>query len=93
MPKLLITVATAALLGLGNVAFAGGPMQLTNGQMDKVTAGAASSAIINLEALASGGAAAAAETQVTSATIIQTPSVPPTTLGTVIVTGFSVAVN
>jgi hypothetical protein len=94
MPKFFTIVAAAALLGLASTAFAADPMQLSERQMDTVTAGAASAALINLTALASGSPVAFAETQVTRATITQTPTLfPPTTLGTVFVRGFSVAAN
>jgi hypothetical protein len=52
MPKMSSLVAAIALLGLTGVAFAGQPLKLTNGQMDRVNAG--STAVANAGAIALG---------------------------------------
>lgn len=98
MNKLIAGVATALMLGFAGSAFAAGPVQLTNQQMDHVSAGGVGGVSAMLGALATGSLAAATESQVSLATATQTPTpypgpgVLPTTL-TVLVAGFNAAVN
>jgi predicted lipoprotein with Yx(FWY)xxD motif len=94
MKKLCAALATASVLAMAGPALAADPMQLTNQQMDGVTAGGIGGALINLTALANGTSAAATESQVTFATAIQTPlPAPLPSVLTVQVLGFNAAAN
>ena len=75
-------LATVPLLVAAHFAAAAEPMKLTNAQMDGVTAGSASGALIELSAAASGTPQAFTETAA-EAQIIQTPVVFVTPLGQV----------
>jgi hypothetical protein len=63
MNKLIAAVATVSALGFATAAFAQEPVQLTAQQMDTVTAGAATTGLVTLSALALGGSTAATETE------------------------------
>ena len=99
MKKLTAAIVTVSALALAPAAFAGEPMTLTNQQMDHVTAGATSGALITLLASAFGGEQAVTETSA-AASIVQT-SVPimttvgPITVkaGTALAAGFSLSSN
>lgn len=82
MTKLVAALAAAPLLVAAQLAAAGEPLQLTNAQMDNVTAGSASGALIELSAAASGTPQAFTETAA-AAKITQTPVVFLTPLGPV----------
>lgn len=82
MMKHVAALAAAPLLVAAQLAAAGEPLQLTNAQMDTVTAGSASGALIELSAAASGTPQAFTETAA-EAQIIQTPVLIPTPLGPV----------
>ena len=82
MKKLFAAIAVVPLLGLATAAMAAEPMQLTNSQMDKVTAGSASGALVLLSAMASGTSNALTDTS-GGATIVQSPVVFMTPLGNV----------
>lgn len=80
--KLLGFVAAAALLALAGVANAQDPVKLTNGQLDKVTAGAANNAIpVNAALFANGagggllGGGGINQFSPSTATVTQTSSV------------------
>ena len=93
MKKLLATLAVVPLLGVSGIAMAQEPvhqpMQLSSGQMDTVTAGAAAGVVINLTALASGTGMAATNTTGLG-TILQAPVVYMTPLGNVTLLGGAV---
>lgn len=89
MKKLFAALAVLPLLSISGVAMADQPVPLTNGQMDQVTAGSASGAIITLLATASGTANAATETAAL-ATILQTPVIYPTPFGNVVLSAGAV---
>jgi hypothetical protein len=74
--------AVAALPFLSGAALAGQPVQLSNAQMDGVTAGAAGGILVTLGAEASGTLNALANTQFT-AQILQSPVVITDTFGSV----------
>jgi hypothetical protein len=82
MMKHVAAIAALPLLVAAHVASAGEPLQLNNTQMDAVTAGSASGALIQLAASASGTPQAFTETAA-QAQIIQTPVLIPTPLGPV----------
>lgn len=82
MKKFLATLVVLPVLGLAGAAFAAEPVQLSNSQMDNVTAGAASGALLLLTAAASGTANALTDTA-GAATILQAPVVFVTPLGNV----------
>jgi hypothetical protein len=92
MKHLLATIVAIPLLA-SSVAMAGEPMKLTNAQMDKVTAGSISAAVILLSASAS-GLNALADTRF-QAQIIQVPAGPMNLLrqGTVQVLAQSISAN
>lgn len=99
MKKLFAVLATVSALALAPAAFAAEPMQLSNQQMDTVTAGAVSGALITLIATAMGGEQAVTNT-VAAATITQAPVTIHTTVGnitvnagTVLTAGFSLSSN
>jgi hypothetical protein len=99
MKKLFAAIAVVPLLGLATAAMAAEPVQLTNAQMDKVTAGSASGALILLSAMASGTSNALSQTQA-AATITQSNVVFVTpfgnvslSAGTVLATGASTSAN
>ena len=98
MKKLIAAVATASVLSFAGSAFAAGPVQLTNRQMDHVSAGGVGGVAAQLLAEAAGTLAAATESQVTLASAIQTPTpyAGPGTLTdtlTVLIQGFNAAGN
>lgn len=72
MNKLIAALAAVSMLGFAANAFAGEPVQLTNQQMDSVTAGSISGFVVNLSAFATGGYVAATETK-GAAGIVQIP--------------------
>lgn len=82
MMKPIAAVAALPLLVAAQIAMAGEPQQLSNAQMDTVTAGSASGALIQLSAIATGTPQAFTETA-GQAQIIQTPVLIPTPLGPV----------
>jgi hypothetical protein len=92
MKHLLATIVAIPLLA-SSVAMAGEPVKLSNAQMDKVTAGAISAAVILLAAQAT-GANALADTRF-QAQIIQIPAGPMNLLrqGTVQVIAQSASAN
>lgn len=94
MKKLCAGLAAASMLAMASAALAGEPVKLSNAQMDSVTAGGIGGASITLLASAMGTLAAATESQVTTATAVQTANPPPlpSTL-TVTVIGFNTAAN
>jgi hypothetical protein len=77
-----VAFATVPFLVAAHFAAAAEPMKLTNAQMDGVTAGSASGALIELSAAASGTPQAFTETAA-EAQIIQTRGVVVTPLGPV----------
>ncbi len=82
MMKPLAGIAVLPLLVAAHVATAGAPVPLSNAQMDAVTAGSASGALVQLAASASGTPQAFTQTAA-QAQIIQTPVLIPTPLGPV----------
>jgi len=71
--KLFSFVAGAALLALAGTAYAGGPVPLSDKQMDGVTAGA--TAIANTAAIAFGEAFADTVTQTSTNSVTVTPRI------------------
>lgn len=80
MMKLTAAFAAIPLMALASVASAGEPLQLSNAQMDTVTAGSVSAVALLLSAAASGTPNAFTNTT-GLASIIQTPVVIMTPLG------------
>jgi hypothetical protein len=58
MNKIIAAIAAFALLGLATLAYAQEPVQLSEQQMDSVTAGAITGGVVNLGAFATGRNAA-----------------------------------
>jgi hypothetical protein len=103
MRKLYAALAAIPLLAVAGIASAQEPVVLSNGQMDSVTAGAASGIDVTLTALATGGSVAATEVAAL-AQITQTPTTFSTTFngiplsvtlssGAVLVQGASASAN
>lgn len=93
MNRFVATLATVSVLGFATAAFAQQPVQLTDGQMDTVTAGAVTGAIVNLTAFARGSDLATAETTgLTRAFQIPLAHLP-YSIGVVFATGSSASAN
>jgi len=93
MTKLFAALAAVSLLAVAPAAFAGEPVQLTAQQMDTVTAGGASGALVNLSAIATGGFAAATETTGFAFSFQHAVHNSPLMLGIVFAGGSSVSSN
>jgi hypothetical protein len=90
MIKRLAAVAAFPLLVAAPLAWAGQPLQLSNTQMDTVTAGSVSGVLVQLSAAASGTPQAFTQTAA-QAQILQTPVLIPTPLGPVTLSAGTVA--
>jgi hypothetical protein len=83
MHKLFGALAAAAMLSVSAMAFAGEPLQLSDQQMDNVTAGAAGGISVLLSATSLGGTGGNLADTTAIASITQTPFVITTPVGPV----------